>query len=669
MSNLLRIGMLFAAVALVGCSGGDKEKDGGGKTDVKVDGGPGLPDGFIGYPCEDEGQSCNAHDPCAIDPICKRDATGALVCIPSSMQQCDDGLDCTDDVCKGMGLCENVPKAGYCALPVLVGGSDAGPGTTEIRCFQTKQPDPNDTCQICDPETDPTKWSPANGGACDDNNACTKEDYCQDGVCKGVNYASQCADNFGCTDDLCDGKGGCLGNQLRSDWCLINGACYKDQESHPNGSCNICDVSTSQSAWTPISNTCMIDSKCFNAQAKHPTGDCAICDPAKSTSAWTTTSNGCLINNTCYKTGDKDSIQCSECDPTKSVTAWTPLSGLCKIDGQCYKQGDKHTGGCAECDTAASTTSWTVVGSYCLISSVCKNPQDKDSTGCNECDPTKDKYNWSTVANTCFISGKCFQQGDKNTAATCAECDTAVSTTSWTVKTNECFIGGTCYTSGTANTGACATCAPATDKYNWTPSTGKCLIVDKCYSDGDKDGTGCLQCSSSADPTGWSPVSGASVTNYDFESGGSTGWSIVNTDASVGWVVSTKRPASGSYSLYYGDPTTGNFSGSGANSGTATMPAVTLAAGKKAGMTFMLYMDTEGSTYYDVLKVYVGSTQVWEKDVTTTVTMKTWMPISIDLSAYAGQSVTIKFEFDTVDSVANTTEGVHIDDITIYHNC
>jgi hypothetical protein len=43
--------------------------------------------------------------------------------------------------------------------------------------------------------------------------------------------------------------------------------------------------------------------------------------------------------------------------------------------------------------------------------------------------------------------------------------------------------------------------------------------------------------------------------------------------------------------------------------------------------------------------------------------------VTIDLSSYAGQTVTIKFDFDTVDSVANSTEGVYIDDITIYHNC
>jgi len=96
---------------------------------------------------------------------------------------------------------------------------------------------------------------------------------------------------------------------------------------------------------------------------------------------------------------------------------------------------------------------------------------------------------------------------------------------------------------------------------------------------------------------------------------------------------------------------------------------VSLAAGKKAGLTFLLYMDTEGGSIFDVLTVYVNGASVWVKDSTSTVTMKVWQTITVDLSAYAGQSVTVKFEFDTVDSLYNSTEGVYLDDVTIYNNC
>ena len=41
----------------------------------------------------------------------------------------------------------------------------------------------------------------------------------------------------------------------------------------------------------------------------------------------------------------------------------------------------------------------------------------------------------------------------------------------------------------------------------------------------------------------------------------------------------------------------------------------------------------------------------------------------IDLTAFAGQTITLEFFFDTVDDTVNETEGVLIDNITIYENC
>src|SRR5437762_1414767 len=42
---------------------------------------------------------------------------------------------------------------------------------------------------------------------CDDGVACTKDDRCVSGVCRGTPYS--CNDNNVCTADLCDGRGGC----------------------------------------------------------------------------------------------------------------------------------------------------------------------------------------------------------------------------------------------------------------------------------------------------------------------------------------------------------------------------------------------------------------------------------------------------------------------------
>ena len=377
-----------------GCSddGQQTNDDTGAKADSKLspgDANSGLPDGYTLYPCDTPGKACNAHDPCAINPVCGADKK----CRPTTLMNCDDKLSCTTDSCAGNGLCRNEPKKGFCKLPVKVpqgttcsgvsklkydagagsdAGADAGAGPTEtiFCCFSEGTRKPGEACMACNPTTsdggvtDNTKWMPANGGACDDANACTKNDYCQNGSCKGTYFGSSCADGYGCTTDLCDGKGGCLGNTLKSGWCLINGACYADKANHPAGSCFTCDVSNSTAAWTPISNTC-------------------------------------LIANKCYKKGDKSPTGCGECDPAKSTSAWTPLANMCLIGGVCYKPAAKHKGGCAECDPTVSGAKWTVKGDNCLISDTCHKKGAKHPSGCGECIPATDKYGWTMQTQAC----------------------------------------------------------------------------------------------------------------------------------------------------------------------------------------------------------------------------------------------------------------------------
>jgi len=446
--------------------------DDGGTTDKGPPSGDGSVDGAmypdIGqlWPCEDVGQSCNAHNPCAIDPICGADH----FCHPASLQSCDDGLDCTDDVCKGLGLCEHTAKTNTCALAVPelagtdAGVGDAGSGKSVIKCFHKDEQHPADPCQLCDPETSTTSWSPANGGVCDDGDDCTKDDYCQSGTCKGVSYASQCADAYGCTKDLCDGKGGCVGNVLQSDYCLINGACYKDQASHPDGTCNICDVKTSQSAWTPVSNTCMVGGKCYNASAPHPSGACAECDPTKTATAWTTTGTGCLLSDSCVATGTKDSLGCSQCDPTTSTTAWTPLAGVCLIAGKCYQPGDKNPGGsCSECDPTTSATSWTPITNTCFIDNTCYAANDAHPQGCAKCDPAASGTAWTVTDTTkCVVNGNCV---DKATSIyACGACGVACGA-------GETCSGGICSCgtlSGTVGSGAVC-------QVDWSCDQGVCV--------------------------------------------------------------------------------------------------------------------------------------------------------------------------------------------------
>jgi hypothetical protein len=303
------------------------------------------------------GKTCNAHNSCAINPVCGKD----LRCHPEAYQDCNDGLSCTKDTCKGAGYCDHEVASGYCALSVKSGSS------TVTKCFKDGAKSPDDPCSVCkapkgsgDAATsgNATQWSAASGAACDDDNDCTTDDKCTSGLCKGTSYS--CSDSLTCTDDKCDGKGGCT-HSLKSTACKISGVCYKDQATDSTG-CAVCDVKKSQSAWSSLASICKIGAKCYGQGSKDISG-CGVCEPSKSTTSWTQSSGTCIIDGACKKSGDTDPTGCATCNPTKSAVAWTPASGKCLIEGTCYSDGDLSPSGCGTCSSTQSATSWSVVAS------------------------------------------------------------------------------------------------------------------------------------------------------------------------------------------------------------------------------------------------------------------------------------------------------------------
>ena len=64
------------------------------------------------------------------------------------------------------------------------------------------------------------------GTPCDDGEPCTYGDVCGvDGTCVGMDYA--CDDDRVCTENECDGLGGCLYPIVEGS-CLIGNVCYED---------------------------------------------------------------------------------------------------------------------------------------------------------------------------------------------------------------------------------------------------------------------------------------------------------------------------------------------------------------------------------------------------------------------------------------------------------
>jgi len=506
MTSLQRLvcGAALAGWILVaaGCSDGEGQDQGVSVADLKVQ----LDDARL-YACPTPGKACNAHSLCAFNPTCGTD----LLCRPESWTNCDDKLDCTDDLCAGQGRCTNTPKKGFCRVGYKAGTSDGGVPVMSAKCVAEGARKPGEPCMGCAPTqsdggtTNNTKWMPVGGGTCDDNDACTHTDTCNAGVCKGTSYYVKCADKYNCTKTMCDGKGGCLGSKLIAGYCLINGTCYKKGDKKSDGSCNTCDPSVSTVAWTPIGNSCQIVKKCYSKGDKHP-GGCAECDPAANTKAWTVKGSFCLIDGTCKKPGAKDSTKCDTCDPKKNKYDWSVRAGMCNIGGFCHAKGIKHPKGCAECDPAASASAWTVKGSFCLINNACKKPGDKDGILCASCDPTKSKAAWTPLAGNCKIFGACYKKGDQHPGK-CAACDPAKDPSGWTITgtSKACLIDNVCKKSGDKHLSGCATCAPAKSQVTWTATTGLCKIQGLCYQKGAQHPGKCATCDPAKSATSWSP--------------------------------------------------------------------------------------------------------------------------------------------------------------------
>ena len=143
-----------------------------------------------------EGTECNDGNPCTSADECDGDGT----CAGGGVSCEVDGLWCT------VGACED-PEAQepQCLAEVVA----AGACLIEGACYVVGQTKAGDACQACVPSKATTAWSAAPGNpVCDDGSACTQDDFCLAGVCKGGSDVV-CDDGLPCTTDQCL-DGGCV---------------------------------------------------------------------------------------------------------------------------------------------------------------------------------------------------------------------------------------------------------------------------------------------------------------------------------------------------------------------------------------------------------------------------------------------------------------------------
>jgi len=177
------------------------------------------------------------------------------------------------------------------------------------------------------------------------------------------------------------------------------------------------------------------------------------------------------------------------------------------------------------------------------------------------------------------------------------------------------------------------------------------------------------------------------IINESFESG-TAGWSFAMQNGGatgVRWQRTDYTASDGNYSLYFGSagycqwellwgwlpwyvcyPPT--YDVGQRVQGTATGPTITV-SNTVVDLTFDLLADVEYSTWYDVVYFEVnngsGWTTIWSNGYSTFG----WEEQTVSLAAYAGQSVQIRFRFDTRDGDYNDYQGVWVDNIQMRAAC
>ncbi|MGH2532942.1 MAG: hypothetical protein ACRDJW_11650 [Thermomicrobiales bacterium] len=401
-----------------------------------------------------QGYSRNTLNPANECEVCDPD-TSTTAWSPDSDVSCGPNHDqvCCNGVCCATGAC--------CALDLVCEACDC---QIDGQGYSRHTLNPDNACEICDPDRDSGSWSPDSDVTCGPD----RDQVCCNGVC--------CAPGACCALDLvcetCD--------------CQIDGQGYSRNTLNPANACEICEPETSATAWSPDSDVscgpnhdqvccngvccgqdeccnspghceacelgCTIDGVVYTAGTTNPNDACQDCNPAMSTTLWT------IVPNDSPCGGSVDQVCCNGvcCNPNWCCSPFgdhscdietcglvEPCAGLdpcgCTIDGVFYPVGTENPANdCQYCliSDSASAMSWTNRSANLLCG------PDRHDHCCNGvcCEPAACcnadgvcEIGGSIICGGCAIDGIDYRVNEVNPADPCQVCDSSISPTSWTL--------------------------------------------------------------------------------------------------------------------------------------------------------------------------------------------------------------------------------------------
>ncbi|MDJ0782712.1 MAG: prepilin-type N-terminal cleavage/methylation domain-containing protein [Desulfosarcinaceae bacterium] len=151
--------------------------------------------------------------------------------------------------------------------------------------------------------------------------------------------------------------------------------------------------------------------------------------------------------------------------------------------------------------------------------------------------------------------------------------------------------------------------------------------------------------------------------------GGVNGWTADGL-----WNISTNRHFSGSSSWYYGQSGTNNYDTGAINSGSLVSPEIDLAI-CDYGRLILSYRSLHQTQpidpdLYDLKTVEIrmregGTWSAWTEIDRITGASSGWNQREVDITAYLGEQIQLRYHFDTVTDLDNNFEGWYIDDVRI----
>ncbi len=575
--------------------------------------------GKCNAPNKPKGSKCDDGNLCTKDDYCQ--SWGSC----TGVQKCNDNEPCTTDSCdKADGKCVNKAKndGAYCYVSAFC--------HTKMLCKTGK-------C-IESPAGDDKK----DGDNCSDGDPCTNGDKCEKGQCKGAE-PNKCDDKSECTLDKCMAKIGCVNTPTnKGNTCDDGKPCTENTKCNEFGKC----LGDKKKDGTTCDDdkTCTKDDKCDNGVCKGTVQKDKACDDK----------NPCTKDDKCSSFGSCYGV--SKCNDDESCT----LDSCDKADGKCKNEPKKDKSSCSDgnscttescmggkCDAAPKKD-----GSSCNDGITCtKDDECTGGTCAGQPDLTKDGKS-CTDSDPCTIGDKCAGgkcEGDKTKNA----CDDQ----------NPCTLDA-CTKKSTYSKDCKST--PAKDG-GQCDDGNVCTESDACMK-GTCNGKLSTKCTEVlSDPFECGKNTNAWVFSPKAEDGKVTGWAIDKTPDEP----KAKSPQC-----------TANFNngknyetkdGGTAKISKGTMVSKVIDVKKNTQLVFWSWHDNEtykGSkgqvdrrtveTSEDDFKTILDKVELDNKKG-----KKAWETVTIKLDKSAGKKVKIRFTFDTIDAVNNTTPGWFIDDLKV----